>query len=52
MAQYFVKVWVEVDADSEEEAYRKAASGEWLSDSIDSDGVSAAVGTVVRGEDY
>jgi hypothetical protein len=37
--QYFVKIWVEVDADTEEEAYALALRGEWVSDSVERDSV-------------
>lgn len=42
MAQYLVRMWVEVEADSPEQAHRKAVAGDWEFDAIDEDGIVLA----------
>jgi hypothetical protein len=43
--QFFVRIWVEVDAEDAEDAHRKAVAGEWEFDSVDEDGI-------IAGEDF
>lgn len=42
MAQYLVRIWVEVEADSPADAHRKAVAGEWDLDVVDESGIFLA----------